>query len=69
MALLQTLPEVSFEKISSVLAGIAILETANPIAAVNMGVALLTGIAAFLIVHNFQEVRSVFERPTEYLNM
>lgn len=69
MALLQALPAVSLEKISSVLSGIAMFETANPIAAVNMGIALLTGIAAFLIVRNSQEIRSIFDRPTEYLNM
>lgn len=62
MALLQALPAVPFEKISSVLAGISVLEAASPIAIVNMGVALLTSTATFLIVRNFQETRSVLVR-------
>lgn len=59
MALLPTLPVAAFEKICSLIGGISMLETANPIAAVNMGISLITGIAAFLIVRNFQEMRSM----------
>ncbi|MCQ2159479.1 MAG: hypothetical protein MJY97_00135 [Bacteroidales bacterium] len=69
MAFLQVQPAVPLEKISSVLSGITMLETAYPIVTVNMGIALLSGIAAFLIVRNYQEIRSIFDKPTEYLNM
>lgn len=62
MALLPSINAAIIEKMTYLLAGIPMIEIDNPVATVNMGIAFLVGITAFLIVWNIQEIRSVIDR-------
>lgn len=59
MTLLQALPIAMLEKISSVLSGITMFEIEYSLASINLGIAMILGIAVFLIVQNVQEIHGV----------
>lgn len=59
MALLQALPIAMLERISSVLSGITMFEIEYSLASINLGIAMIIGIAVFLIVRNVQDIHGV----------
>lgn len=57
LILVQTLPEVALEKFSYILDRLSILGSNEQLATLNSCIALLSGIASFMIARNLMEIR------------
>ena len=69
MVLLPSIKATVIEKMASTLAATSMIEIDNPIATVNMGIALIAGITAFLIVRNVQGIRGILDRDTSTVKL
>ena len=69
MVLLPSIKATVIEKMASTLAATSMIEIDNPIATVNMGIALIAGITAFLIVWNVQGIRGILDRDTSTVKL
>lgn len=69
MVLLPSIKATVIEKMASTLAATSMIEIDNPIATVNMGIALIVGITAFLIVWNVQGIRGILDRDTSIVKL
>lgn len=61
LVLVQTLPEVALEKFSFILDRLSILGNNDQIATFNSCIALLSGVASFMIMRNLMEIRGTLE--------